>query len=200
MTGGAGGCAPAHGVFALQRRDSKARSMSVRSKPGLARWLPAFLPMAHASAPAGNRFVAKAQRILATPSITRNVVVRYADGKVVQGHTYNLDPRLPSFHLFLPDVVSGRGTEIWIKDLKAIFFVRSLTGDPGHVERKEADGAPPPGTRKVRVEFLDGEVLVGYTTLYDRRQLGFFFTPIDPTSNNVRVFAVFEAVKSLGFD
>jgi len=122
------------------------------------------------------------------------VVARYADGRVLKGYAADFDPDQPRFTL-----VSGRGSpeesvEIRLEELKALFFVRSFEGDSGHDESKDPYQARPPGTRKIRLEFLDGELLVGYTATPDARRFGLFVTPIDPRSNNRRVFAVTGAV------
>ncbi|MBA7544798.1 hypothetical protein ES705_37159 [subsurface metagenome] len=53
--------------------------------------------------------------------------------------------------------------------------------------------------RKVKVEFTDGEVLFGITLGYSANRRGFFFTPIDPESNNERIFAIINAVKDITF-
>jgi hypothetical protein len=126
------------------------------------------------------------------------IVVRYADGRIAKGHTADLSPDKPRFHLLGErPVESGALAEVWIKDLKAVFFVRDFAGNPEHTERKEfAPDDRPPG-RKVRVEFLDGEVLVGYTMGYSAARPTFFLTPADPTSNNERVLVVSQAVKAV---
>ena len=121
------------------------------------------------------------------------VVVRYADGRVLKGYA-DFDPEQPSF-LFIPrDDRDGEGAEVAVADLKAVFFVRSFEGDPAHDESKDLYQARPPDTRKVCVHFRDGEELVGHTRQLDRYRAGLFFTPLDPRSNNVRVFAVFDAL------
>jgi hypothetical protein len=131
---------------------------------------------------------------------TRNVVARYANGKIAKGHTFNFGPNKPFFHLFPAEGTATKALGVWLKDLKAVFFVRSFAGDPDYTERKDLDPKLPPLAAKVRVEFLDGEVLVGYTTAYNPMQLGFFFVPMDPNGNNVRVFAVFSAASSVTVD
>jgi hypothetical protein len=77
-----------------------------------------------------------------------------------------------------------------LEDLKALFFVRSFEGNAQHSESRDLYQTRPPGTRKIRLEFDDGELLVGYTTARDTRRFGLFVTPLDPLSNNRRVFAV----------
>jgi len=126
-----------------------------------------------------------------------NVVVRYVDGRVLKGYTSDFGADTPRFHIVPTETALGQGTEVWLKDLKAVFFVRSFEGNPEYAESKDLDQERPPGTRKVMVEFEDGELLVGYTQRYDPRGPGFFFFPMDPNSNNVRVFAVFAAVSSV---
>jgi uncharacterized protein DUF6982 len=121
------------------------------------------------------------------------VVVRYASGRVLKGYV-DFDPEQPSFRLVPLTEPDADGIEIQVKDLKAVFFVRTFEGDPSHDESKDLYQARPPGTRKVSVRFRDGEELVGYTRQLDRHRSGLFFTPLDPRSNNLRVFAVFEAL------
>ena len=130
---------------------------------------------------------------------THKVVARYANGKILKGYTFNFSPNRTRFHLFRT-VTADRGTLILMKDLKAVFFVRDFAGDPDHSEPTAFDGAPRPAAHKVRVEFFDGELLCGYTTMADLHELGFFFVPVDPESNNVRVFAALAAVSSVRLD
>jgi hypothetical protein len=126
------------------------------------------------------------------------IVVRYADGRIAKGHTADLSPEKPRFHLLGERPAQSTAVaEVLMKDLKAVFFVRDFSGNPEHNERKEfAPGERPPGL-KVRVEFLDGEVLVGYTMGYSAARPTFFLTPADPTSNNERVLVVRQAVKDV---
>jgi hypothetical protein len=121
------------------------------------------------------------------------VVVRYADGRVLKGYA-DFDPELPGFRLVPLTEPDAEGIEVQVKDLKALFFVRTFDGDPVHEESNDLYQARPPDTRKVSVRFRDGEELVGYTRQLDRHRAGLFFTPLDPQSNNLRVFAVFDAL------
>jgi hypothetical protein len=121
------------------------------------------------------------------------VVARYADGRVLKGYA-DFDPQQPSFRLVPLTEPDADGVEVQVKDLKALFFVRTFEGDPAHEESKDLYQARPPDTRKVSVRFRDGEELVGYTRQLDRHRAGLFFTPLDQQSNNLRVFAVFDAL------
>ena len=121
------------------------------------------------------------------------VVVRYADGRLLKGYA-DFDPEQLYFRLVPLAEPDAEGIEVQVKDLKALFFVRTFDGDPSHDESKDLYQARPPATRKVSVRFRDGEELVGYTRQLDRHRSGLFFTPLDPRSNNLRVFAVFDAL------
>lgn len=120
------------------------------------------------------------------------LVVRYADGRVLKGYSADFDPDAASFHLVSAD--GDEDTEICLKELKAVFFVRSFEGEPSYSESKDLYAARPPATRKVCVEFEDGEMLVGYTRGMTGGGRGVFFYPLDPASNNVKVFASLTAV------
>lgn len=121
------------------------------------------------------------------------VVVRYADGRALKGYA-DLDPEQPTFRVAPLSDPDSDGVEVAMKDLKAVFFVRSFDGDPSHDESKDLYQPRPPDTRKVSVRFRDGEELVGHTRQLDRHRAGLFFVPLDPRSNNLRVFAPFAAL------
>jgi len=125
------------------------------------------------------------------------VIARYADGRIVKGVTRDFLQNRPIFHLFSSE--SSDAIEVEVKDLKAVFFVRDFAGIPEYNERKEFFEDDAPAGRRVAVTFADGEVLIGSTVGYDRKRQGFFFTPVDPQSNNVKVFAVNASVKDVTF-
>jgi len=128
------------------------------------------------------------------------VVIRYANGKLLKGFTNDFFPNKPSFHLNPVELGNkDKGIEIPVNQLKAVFFVKDFDGDPSHYELKRfAEGGQLSG-RKAEVKFVDGEVLVGSTLGYDPKRPGFFITPADSQSNNLRVFVVSSAVKTFRF-
>jgi hypothetical protein len=127
------------------------------------------------------------------------VVVRYTNGKVAKGFTQDFLPNKDRFHLHLPEGVSGETREVLVKELKALFFVKDFGGDPKYTERKKyLEGEKPTG-RKVEVTFKDGEILVGSTLGYDPSRPGFFLFPVDPKSNNIRIFAVSLSIKNVRY-
>ncbi len=126
------------------------------------------------------------------------IVVRYADGRTVKGHTQDFAPNKPHFHLF-PSTAgpSSEAVMVLVKELKAVFFVRDFDGNPQYQEQKQfAEGERPAG-RKVEVTFADGEVLVGSTMGYDPQRPGFFLFPADPAANNLRVFVISAAASKV---
>ena len=97
------------------------------------------------------------------------------------------------------DPTDAKPLEVKVPDLKAVYFVRSLNGDPEHQKTNEfPPQAPAPG-RKVKVTFKDGEVLVGTTQGYQPGRPGFFLLPADPRSNNERCYIVTSATQSVAF-
>ena len=125
------------------------------------------------------------------------VVARYSNGKITKGYTINFFPNKDRFHVTLVDKPSDRPTEVVVNQLKAVFVVRDLRGNPQYVERKSyMEGETPYGT-SMELTFEDGEVMVGSSMSFDLRRQGFFITPADPNSNNIRVFVVCSAVKKI---
>jgi hypothetical protein len=129
--------------------------------------------------------------------VGEKVVVRYLDGTLVKGYTYDFSARGREFHVFPDQRDTLDPRRIRMAELKAIFSVRTFEGDPRYSERKEFVLRPTRGWRRVEVAFQDGEVLVGTVRHVSTENLGFFLTPADPASNNLRVFVVAKAVARL---
>jgi hypothetical protein len=121
------------------------------------------------------------------------VVVRFSDGRLLKGYTHDFLPEKEYFHL-IEDVSSGTGTshEIKVPDLKAVFFVKSFSGNKDYNEKKsfkEVNAAALHGI-KIKVTFKDSEVLCGLSLGYNKTKKGFFIVPLDPLSNNDRIYIV----------
>jgi len=121
------------------------------------------------------------------------VVARYRVGSVVKGTTTDFSPLRDRFHVD----VEGTITEVLYEDLKAIFFVRDLAGDPEHRKTNEFDAAKPVIGRKLTVEFDDGEILVGTTQGYRPDRKGFFVIPADQSGNAERCYVVASATRKV---
>jgi hypothetical protein len=123
------------------------------------------------------------------------VVVHLRDGRLIKGTTTNFSPTREAFHVTRLD---GETVEVFLDQVKAVFFVKRLEGNLSYRERKSFKGAVGVG-RKVSCEFSDGEVLTGFVATYYPTRGGMFITPGDPKSNNDRIFVVKGATKSISF-
>jgi len=127
------------------------------------------------------------------------VVVRYIRGRVIKGFTQDFFPAKKLLHLTSVDNSSGEPIEVYIEDLKAIFMVQDFVGHRQYKERKKYYAGEKPSGQKVEVTFIDGEVLVGSTLGYDLKRQGFFISPADPKSNNIRVYVVSTFVEKVRY-
>jgi hypothetical protein len=123
------------------------------------------------------------------------VVARFRDGRMVKGSTSDFVPAKEFFHVAEAD--APRGTKpvlVHVKDLKAVFFVKDFVGRPDYSPTNEFAGdRTPPGGRKIKVVFADGEVIVGTTQGYQPGRPGFFMVPADSAANIERCYVVASA-------
>ena len=122
------------------------------------------------------------------------VVARCRDGRRVKGTTVDFLPTRDFFHVNCED---GTVVRVGHPELKAVFFVRDLVGDSAHPHSNEFPADRPVAGRKVRVEFEDGEVLVGATQGYSAGRAGFFVVPADPAANAERCFVIAAATTKI---
>jgi hypothetical protein len=127
------------------------------------------------------------------------IVVHEKSGSVLKGTTADFLPKRPLFHLSVGGTSSEAMKKIFIDDLKAVFFVKDFGGNKDYKETARSDGLPGSG-KKIRVVFKDGETISGYTHVFNMDQPGFFLIPIDPKSNNERIFIVFSSLSTLEVD
>ena len=82
-------------------------------------------------------------------------------------------------------------------ELKAVFFVRDMAGNPQRSERKYFRRGEGVTGRRIEVTLRDGEQLVG--TAEDVATGAHYvpFVPVDPESNNLRVYAARPAVAAI---
>jgi hypothetical protein len=118
--------------------------------------------------------------------VSNLVVARYADGRVVKGTSLDVNPGRPTFHVRTAD---GSMTQVALTDLKALFFVRSLDGNPAHGDARDIadDDARRRGTRLVEAVFRDDERIVGLAVQFPPRTPFFFLVPVDREGNNLRI-------------
>ena len=123
----------------------------------------------------------------------RKVVVRFLDGRTLKGTTQNFAPNKTEFHLYEGGDESSRAIVIRTESLKALFFVKSYVGDRHRRDDNTFRRASGHG-RKIRVRFLDGEEIAGFTMGYSPQKHAFFLVPTDPDANNARVYIFKSAV------
>lgn len=122
------------------------------------------------------------------------VVIKFKDGTLIKGSTTDFLPNKTCFHL---NSQNGTVDTIEVQDLKALFFVKDVEGNKEYNESYQ--DVIQGGGKRVKVEFNDGETIVGYVLGYSPDRQGFNMTPADLQSNNERIFVVSSATKSVTF-
>jgi hypothetical protein len=126
---------------------------------------------------------------------SHRVVVALLDGTRVRGYVYNFSPFSDSMYLF-PKETTDRsyGRFLELGDCKAIFFVKTHEGDRKAREelRKDVPISRVGALRgqKMKIIFNDGEEMFASSEAYNPARLGFFAYPLDPRTNNLRIFVV----------
>jgi hypothetical protein len=123
------------------------------------------------------------------------VVVHYPGGPLLKGITNDFFPNKEVFHL--DDEKTGEVREVALTGLKAVFFVKSFEGDSSYQERTDVERTG--FGKKIQVDFKDGETLVGYCHGFAKDRQGFYVFPLDPHSNNDRVFVITAATDNVRF-
>jgi hypothetical protein len=135
--------------------------------------------------------------------IPNYVVARYQDGRMIKGITHDFGTQKKAFHVVSEQDDKGKGggkvTDVFLADLKAVFFVKSLTGKKEHspVEESLEKETISKGSVKVKITFFDGEILMGTTQGYSPERNGFFVVPLESDSNNLRIFVISNAIKHI---
>lgn len=127
----------------------------------------------------------------------QTVIARLTSGLVIQGLNTDFNPERTSFRVTCPE--GGRGVEVKMKDLKALFFLRGESPAPDF--RRARGWVPPPDPvrdgKKVAVTFKDGETMVGYTLGYRPEKVGFWFYPGMASSPHEKVWICATAVDAV---
>jgi len=128
----------------------------------------------------------------------QKVVARYVDGESLKGYSQDFHAARGDFSIRPRHTApASEAIIVPLTRLKAVFFVRNFAGNPGYVER--TDVASTEKGRRIAVTLVDNEVIVGTTLGYRSGGQGFFVTPLDPRSNNIRIFVVSNAVRQVRF-
>jgi len=117
----------------------------------------------------------------------RKVILRYTDGRTLPAYA----PIFEEGQDPVPIVdLEGQPLRVPLEDLKALFFVRTFSGNPDYDGPGALEALPyPEGGRVVRLDFLDGEHIFGDLAHTDTKEgLGFFVTVLDPEDNNLLIY------------
>jgi hypothetical protein len=128
--------------------------------------------------------------------LSNKVVARFKNGMMLKGVTTDFNPEKPVFHIQIKTGDKIELREVRLDLLKAVFFVKDYAGKKEHQEKKTFDG-PTSGGIKIKVFFIDGEMLVGTTNGYKPDKIGFWLFPVDRESNNLRIFVINSAIKGV---
>ncbi len=132
--------------------------------------------------------------------VQNKIVVRYQDGRLLKGSTVDFFPNKETFHVVLADAQAGaKPVEVFVRDLKAVFFVKDFAGNSAYNDNKEFTQSKPVVGRKIKVTFKDNEVLTGTTQGYQPGRPGFYVVPADPNSNIERFYVVTAATRNVSF-
>ena len=132
--------------------------------------------------------------------MNNKVVARLIDGGTIKGTTVDFHPEKNVFHVIdttAPGVAPP--VAVRMRELKAVFFVKDLVGDPHRAKDREPGPARPSAGRAIKVVFNDGEVLLGTTTGFQHGRPGFFVKPVDAGANEERCYVLTAATKEITF-
>jgi hypothetical protein len=133
-------------------------------------------------------------------AVNNKVVARYVDGRTIKGTTADFLPGKDVIHVAEASAPADAPLiAIRMRELKALFFVKDLVGDPERLKIREFGVAPPSAGRKIKIVFTDGEVLLGSTTGYQLGRPGFFIEPADEGANEQRCYVLVAATMEISF-
>jgi len=133
------------------------------------------------------------------PAGWQRLVVRFVDGHLLRGYANAFSPERG--HLDVSPRVNCPANErllVPFSRVKAVFFVKSLSGDPGRIDDQTFDELSV-GARRVEVTYRDGESMRGSTVSYKPNARGFFLQPPNGRGNNQRIYVVSAAVARIRF-
>jgi hypothetical protein len=134
------------------------------------------------------------------------VVLHFLDGHLLKGELTRFSSEEDRCEVLQEGQLSA--TEVMLSALKAIYYVKSYSGNNRYREKRRFGLSSAKGKR-VMVRFKDGEILCGHLnqdlpwkpggglTGMDPTQKGFFLYPSDPNSNNLQVFVITATVADI---
>lgn len=124
-----------------------------------------------------------------------DVVAHYLNGNIVKGTSVDVAPGKGFCHIRTDDGI----TKVDFKDLKALYFVKDLSGDSERNDSRDVqeDDMRLRGSRLLEVVFKDDERLVVLCNTFPPKTERFFVLPIDIDSNNQRILINRDAIVSI---
>jgi uncharacterized protein DUF6982/PilZ domain-containing protein len=135
----------------------------------------------------------------AIPVGWHGLMVRYRDGRTLKGYGRDFSPQRGRFQLWSSpqaDCPPESRITVPLGNLKAVNFVRRLDGEL--IPSEPAAKTTEPG-RPIIITFFDGEVLMAKTLNYNEKAPGYFVTPLDKPTNNLRIYVVSRAIARVQF-
>jgi len=114
-------------------------------------------------------------------------VLRFRDGRTVRCLA---SPEIAHEHETVRISSEAGDEDVAFADLKAIFYLRDQNTPAQTTPSEEMKGS------RLSVEFADGEVIRGITSVYNPERNGFFLFP-DDTTKSEKVFVVNSAIVSI---
>ena len=122
------------------------------------------------------------------------MVARFKDGSLIKGKIHDFFIGKSEFRF---ETIKGELRNIFVEELKAIFWVKDFQGNKNHKDKFNFDLDI--GGRRIRVRFFYFELIIGHTIGYSSNQPGFFMVPLDTESNNKGVFVIKSATEIIEF-
>lgn len=119
------------------------------------------------------------------PDGWRQVVACYGNGKTRSGFTAEFTPTNGCLEITAEPTPSSKPLTVPLTELRTIRFAKDRARDDDRAAAVVAAKG-----RKLRVTFADGQLLEGTTDSYRRSAPGFFVQPLDPQSDDERVFVI----------
>jgi hypothetical protein len=127
------------------------------------------------------------------------LVVRYLDGRLLKGYSRAFQPTRGTIDLWSePGGPTESRITISLAHLKAVFFVHDFEGESSYVVQPSTQEVATVG-RRITITFVDGEVLQGTTLSYGQGGPGFFVSPVDSKTNNMKMFVLSGAIRHVQF-
>ncbi len=124
-----------------------------------------------------------------------DVVAHFLNGNIVKGTSRDVAPGKGFCHISTDEGI----TKVEFKELKALYFVKDLTGDSKRDDSQELeqDDMRLRGSRLLEVVFKDDERLVVLCNTFPPKTERFFVLPVDMDSNNKRILINRDAIVSI---